>query len=99
MQRLPHKEGQLASVLDRGRNADSPGPVVIQVTEHEGQHLEVIHREQDPGVDADVEVDRVDGPLADALRDEEEVVPVLVRHASVDDRAWTGVDVVVVGPC
>ena len=93
VKRLANQERQLVSVLDRSRDADRARPVVVQMTKHIGYGLELPHVQIHPCVHADIKVHGVDRALTDALRDEEEVVPVRIRHAAVDDGARTGVGV------
>ena len=71
---LPHKEGELVSVLAGGGHPHCPGPVVVQMTQFVSQLLEVIWREA--RVILDHVVRRwIDGSLPHTLRHEEEIIP------------------------
>ena len=95
MDALSDEEGELVGVLtDRG-HAHRPRPVVVEVAQPVGQHLEVVRLQ--PGVVLDHVVrGRVDGALPHGLGDEEEVVALREGDHVVDDgaggrvRRWPG---------
>ena len=69
-----HHEGEFVGVLAGGGHPDGAGPVVVEVSQLVGQHLDVLGL-QAGGVLDDVVAGGVDGALPHRLGDQEEVVP------------------------
>ena len=84
VQGLPDEERQLVGVLNRGGNADSARPIVVEVAHHVRQTLEFIHVQTHTSIRTNVEIHRIDRPLTDVLRDEKEVATILICHATVN---------------
>jgi hypothetical protein len=71
LKRLRREEGELLGVLADSWDARSSTPVVVQVSELVGQHLQLVLAEI-AAVEDDVVGSRRDGALSDVLRHQEE---------------------------
>lgn len=71
---VPDEESQFVRVLAHAGHPHAARPVVVEVAQLVGQHLDVL-RLQPGGVVDHVVRRRVHGALGDALRNQEEVVP------------------------
>lgn len=74
MDGLRNEEDELMGILTRRRHSHGPLPVVVEMRQHEGQHLVAIRGEGRVVVQG-VVADRHDRALVDELRHEVEVVP------------------------